>query len=82
MHADGNRQNGLSGDVIGGAFTVLNTLGGGLLGKVCENALADELRKTGLAVMQQRGVAVIYDSIAIGEYCVDLLLGQVRLIEL
>jgi hypothetical protein len=29
--------------------------------------LAHELRKTGLAVMQQRVVTVIYDGIAVGE---------------
>jgi GxxExxY protein len=48
--------NNLSGRVIGCAFTVLNTLGIGFLEKVYENALANELRGAGLAVVQQCGV--------------------------
>jgi GxxExxY protein len=39
--------------VIGCAFTVLNRLGAGFLEKVYENALALELRVSGLAVVQQ-----------------------------
>ncbi len=42
-HADRARLNDLSGQAIGCAFTVLNTLGGGFLEKVYENALAQEL---------------------------------------
>jgi len=38
----------------------LNTLGAGFLEKVYENALGCELRKTGLLVAQQQGVAVLY----------------------
>ena len=37
------------------------------------DALAHELRKIGLAVAQQRGVAVIYDGTVVGEYFADLL---------
>jgi GxxExxY protein len=82
MHADENRLNELSGGVIGCAFTVLNTLGVGFLEKVYENALAHGLRKTGLTVMQQRGVTVTYDGVVVGEYCVDLLVEHVLLVEL
>ena len=46
--------------IIGSALTVSNALGAGFLEKVYENALAHELRKAGLAVAQQRGVAVTY----------------------
>ena len=52
-HADEKRLNDLSRRVIGCAFTVLNTLGVGFLEKVYENALAHELRKAGLTVVQQ-----------------------------
>ena len=38
--------------VIGRSFAVLNTLGAGFLEKVYENALAHELRKTGMNVHQ------------------------------
>jgi GxxExxY protein len=82
MHADENRLNELSRGVIGCAFTVLNTLGVGFLEKVYENALAHELPKTGRTVMQQRGVTVTYDRVVVGEYCVDLLVEHVLLVEL
>jgi GxxExxY protein len=82
MHADAAGLNALSGDVIGCAFTVLNTLGVGFLEKVYENALAYELRKSGLAVAQQRGVSVTYDGIVVGEYFIDLMVEQTLLVEL
>jgi len=53
--------------IIGCAYTVANTLGCGFLEKVYENALAHELRKEGLVVLQQAGVNVIYDGIVVGE---------------
>jgi hypothetical protein len=37
-HADSARMNDLSGQMIGCAFTVMNTLGSGFLEKVYENA--------------------------------------------
>jgi GxxExxY protein len=51
-------------------MTVSNALGAGFLEKVYENALAHELRKAGLAVVQQRGLVVIYDGVVVGEYAV------------
>ena len=63
-HADGAELNGLSGEVIGCAFAVLNTLGAGFLEKVYENALAHEPRKAGFAVAQQHGITVVYDGSA------------------
>ena len=81
-HADKNRLNELSGNVIGCAFTVLNTLGAGFLEKVYENALAHELRKAGFAVAQQRGVTVMYDGTVVGEYFVDLMIEDMLLVEL
>jgi GxxExxY protein len=74
--------NDLSGRVIGCAFTVLNTLGTGFLEKVYENALAYELRAAGLGVAQQRSVTVHYRDVVVGEYCVDLLVDDVLLVEL
>ena len=82
MHADGNELNDLSRRVIGCAFTVLNTLGAGFLEKVYENALAQELRVTGLAVAQQRGLTVTYQGAVVGEYFVDLLVEDALLVEL
>ena len=82
MHADGSRLNEPSGAIIGCAFTVLNTLGAGFLEKVYENALAHDLRKAGFGVVQQRGVAVMYDGAVIGEYFVDLMVEDSVLVEL
>jgi GxxExxY protein len=81
-HADSARLNDLSGRVIGCAFTVLNTLGAGFLEKVYENALAQELRDSGLAVEQQRSVKVHYHGAVVGEYSTDLLVEGVLLVEL
>jgi GxxExxY protein len=82
MHADEIWLNELSGRVIGCAFTVLNTLGAGFLEKVYENALAHELRKSGLEVAQQRAFAVTYDDIVVGQYYADLIIQQTLLVEL
>ena len=82
MNADGPVLNAMSKQIIGCAFTVANKLGCGFLEKVYENALAHELRKAGLAVMQQRGIDVTYDDIIVGEYFVDLLVDDAILIEL
>jgi GxxExxY protein len=81
-HADNARLNDLSGRIIGCAFTVLNTLGAGFLEKVYENALAYEIRATGLSVVQQSGARVYYREVVVGEYFVDLLVEDVLLIEL
>ncbi len=59
--------------IIGCAFKVSNALGTGFLEKVYENALAHELRKAGLKVLQQYGIQVLYDGIVVGEYVADLL---------
>lgn len=82
MHADDARLNDLSGRVIGSAFTVLNTLGAGFLEKVYENALAHELRKAGLAVIQQPRITVMYDGITVGDYFADLVVEDSLLVEL
>jgi GxxExxY protein len=82
MHADVTGVNRLSECVIGCAFKVINTLGSGFLEKNYENALAHELRKSGLTVAQQHGVTVEYDDITIGTYAVDLLVEETIIVEL
>jgi len=82
MDADEAQVNRLSEQVIGCAFQVINTLGPGFLEKVYENALAHELRKSGLAVKQQQGIAVRYDGVVVGEYTVDLLVERTVMVEL
>jgi GxxExxY protein len=82
MNADVARLNAISERIIGCAFAVGNALGHGFLEKVYENALAHELRKSGLAVVQQRGIEVRYDGVVVGEYVVDLLVDGQVLVEI
>ena len=81
MNANVDRINDLSRLVIGHALTVANTLGSGFIEKVHENALAYEIRKSGLAVAQQHGVTVRYDGVIVGEYATDLLVEDAMLVE-
>jgi GxxExxY protein len=81
-HADSERLDDLSGRIIGCAFTVLNALGAGFLEKAYENALALEVRTTGLSVVQQCGASVYYHDVMVGEYFIDLLVEDVPLVEL
>jgi GxxExxY protein len=76
------RINEVTRRVIGCAFAVSNALGAGFLEKVYENALAYELRKNGLRVEQQKGIAVRYDDVIVGEYCADLLVEELVIVEL
>jgi GxxExxY protein len=55
----------VTGRIIGCAFRVANALGHGFVEKVYENALAHEMRKSGLAVVQQRGIVVFYDDVIV-----------------
>jgi GxxExxY protein len=82
MNADEGGANELSKRIIGCTFQVLNTLGPGFLEKVCENALAHELRKAGLTVAQQQGITVLYDGVVVGDCAFDLLVEQTIIIEL
>lgn len=74
--------NVLTEKVIGCAFQVSNTLGCGFLEKVYENALAYELQKHGLDVMQQAPIKVHYERIIVGEYFADLLVSNAVFVEL
>jgi GxxExxY protein len=74
--------NAITARVIGGAFQVSNTLGCGFLEKVYENALAHELRKNGLKVVQQHPVPVYYDGVLVGDFFADLLVDELVLVEL
>ncbi|HEX4369207.1 MAG TPA: GxxExxY protein [Rhodopila sp.] len=68
--------------VIGCAFRVANSLGQGFVEKVYENALAHEMRKAGLGVVQQRGIVVFYDGVVVGEYTADLIVEDAVIVEL
>lgn len=68
--------------IIGCAFTVSNALGVGFLEKVYENAIAHEIRKKGLEVLQQHIIKVVYDSVIVGDYVADLFVAGLVLVEL
>lgn len=72
----------LSETVLGCAFRVSNTLGSGFLEKVYENALTHEIRRSGLAVVQQAPIQVIYDGELVGSYAADLLVESRLIVEL
>ena len=74
--------NTITQKIIGCAYTVSNHLGNGFLEKVYENALAHELRKSGLRLEQQYPVQVWYDGIAVGEFFADILVEGTVLVEL
>lgn len=68
--------------IIGCAFKVSNQLGPGFLEKVYENALALELRKSGLNFEQQVPLKVKYEGSVVGDYNADLLIEKSILVEL
>ncbi len=76
------RINALTRRIIRAAHDVSNALGCGFLEKVYENALAHELRKAGLKVLQQHPVRVFYDGVVVGDYVADLLVEDSVLVEL
>src|SRR5438309_10356988 len=82
MNTDEHRLNAITEKVIGCAYRVSNTLGCGFLEKVYENALAHELRKSGLQVSQQQEIRVVYDGVEVGSYAGDLLVESRILVEL
>jgi GxxExxY protein len=82
MNANEAVPNDLSERIIGSAMTVSNVLGAGFLEKVYENALAHELRKSGMSVAQQHGITAFYDGVIVGEYAADLLVEESVIVEL
>lgn len=75
-HADITEQ------IIKAFYTVYNTLGYGFLEKVYENALAIELRRMGLTVVQQASIQVYYAGELVGEYFADLLVEGKVIVEI
>ena len=68
--------------IISSFYRVYNVLGYGFLEKVYENAMQIELRKRGLKVQQQARMNVYYEGESVGEYCADLLVNDVVIVEL
>jgi GxxExxY protein len=74
--------NDITEKIIGCAYKVMNELGCGFLEKVYENALAHEIRKLGLKVVQQSKIKVFYDKLEVGVYEPDLLVDDLVIVEL
>ena len=61
---------------------VYRRLGYGFLEKVYENAMALELRRMGLKVVQQQPIPVYYGPDVVGEYFADLVVKDKVIVEL
>jgi len=68
--------------IIKAFYNVYNNLGYGFLEKVYGNAMAMELKKLGLNVIQQSPIVVYYDGELVGEYFADLLVEGKIIVEL
>jgi len=82
MISDIDQLNGVTKQIIGCAYTVSNGLGAGFLEKVYENAMAHELRKSGLCSQQQQPIKVVYDGIVVGDYLADIVVEESVIVEL
>jgi GxxExxY protein len=72
----------LTNTIIRAFYNVYNILGHGFLEKVYENALAIELKKSGLSVTQQEGVKVYYEGVQVGDYFADIVVNGLVILEL
>ena len=82
MIADIDKLNEVTKRIIGCAYSVSNGLGAGFLEKVYENALAHELRKSGLQAQQQQPIKVVYDGLVVGDYLADIVVEDSVIVEL
>jgi GxxExxY protein len=73
--------NSLTERIIGCAYRVGRVLGPGFLERVYENALAHELRKTGLKTEQQLRMTVWYDGVQVGDYVADIAVEEQVIVE-
>ena len=72
----------VSEQVIDAFFEVYHELGYGFLEKVCENALANELRMRGLGVVQQQPIDVFYKGERVGKFFADIIVDRKIILEL
>ncbi|HEX7939219.1 MAG TPA: GxxExxY protein, partial [Gemmatimonadaceae bacterium] len=72
----------LTGEILGGFFTVYNALGYGFLEHVYSNALSLELRNRGLKVEREVAVEVQYRGQPVGHYRMDTVVEGRVLVEL
>ena len=76
-------ENEIARQIVDAALRVHTTLGPGLLESVYQAALAYELEKRGLRVLQQQAIPVVYDSIRIDTgFYADLIVEDKVIVEL
>jgi GxxExxY protein len=68
--------------ILNAFYRMYNTLGGGFLEKVYENAMAIELRKMGFDVERQKAIKVYYDAAVVGDFYADLAVNGKVILEL
>src|ERR1035441_2236260 len=68
--------------VLGAVFEVTNTLGAGFLEKVYQRVLLRELGLRGIRAVAEASFTVTYKGHSAGEYCADLLVEDVLVVEL
>jgi GxxExxY protein len=76
------KQADLTDKVLKAFFKVYNTLGYGFAERVYENALAIELKKTGLQVEKQKDITVYYEGEVVGDYVCDIVVNGDVMLEL
>jgi GxxExxY protein len=81
MNADGMLHQELSGEIIGAAMQVLNTLRPGLNEKAYENAMVIALRKRGIPSEQQRRFNVYYEGELVDTLVPDLIVGNLVVVD-
>jgi len=72
----------LTEKIIRAFYKVYNTLGYGFLEKVYENAMFIELTAMGFEVQKQSKHIVYYYGVPVGDYCADLIVDDLIVIEL
>jgi len=76
------KQADLTDKVLKAFFKVYNALGYGFAERVYENALAIELKKSGLQVEKQKEITVYYEAEVVGDYVADIVVNGVVMLEL
>jgi GxxExxY protein len=72
----------LTGRILEAAFDVHNALGCGFLERVYSNALAIELRRSGLDCAQESPLKIRYRDTIVGDYLADIIVDGRVIIEL
>lgn len=76
-------ENELSRLCLDAAFKIHKTLGPGLLESAYEHCLAHELRKSGLHVLQQHPLPLVYEDVKLeAGYRIDILVNNKLIIEI